>query len=290
MLRFGRWLRANAEAFLALAIAITFGVLTVLDVIGPDDDIINAAILLVLALLVATLLRDRTTLGTALQTMNAVRLVSGSEVGPALAEARRDTDRWVHKGATGAHLRSVTLPACIELARQRRRPLRVQLEILDPTDTAACDEYAQFRSSLGSRNWTREEVQLEVYATLFAVFWHRSRFTFLSVDVGLSRTMSTLRVDLSANALVIGQEDPAGATLLVAAGRPHHAAYDRELVASFHQTRRVHLDAADELTFDDEPSTDDVRRLFRLLGIDLPATFSERDIVRIVQLAREVRP
>jgi hypothetical protein len=55
MKRIGRWLPANAEPTLALAIAIVFGALGVLDVLGPDSSIVNAAVLLTLALLAATL-------------------------------------------------------------------------------------------------------------------------------------------------------------------------------------------------------------------------------------------
>jgi hypothetical protein len=54
MKRIGRWLPANAEPTLALAIAIVFGA-GVLDVLGPDSSIVNAAVLLTLALLAATL-------------------------------------------------------------------------------------------------------------------------------------------------------------------------------------------------------------------------------------------
>jgi hypothetical protein len=35
----------------------------------------------------------------------------------------------------------------VEIARQEGRPLRVQLEVLDLTDEALCEEYARFRST-----------------------------------------------------------------------------------------------------------------------------------------------
>jgi hypothetical protein len=56
MRRFGQWLVDNADGMLVLTIAITVGALGVLDVLGGEE--INAAILLTLALLAATLLRE----------------------------------------------------------------------------------------------------------------------------------------------------------------------------------------------------------------------------------------
>jgi len=162
MRRFGRWLRANAEPMLALTIAIVFGLLGVLDVLGPDSSVINAAVLLTLALLAATLLRDRSSVGEALTAIATVRSASGPELSQAYADAWRNTDRWIFKGGTGGSLRASTLPRSVEIARQEGRPLRVQLEVVDPTDDALCDAYARLRSTpaggasgAGASNTTR---------------------------------------------------------------------------------------------------------------------------------------
>jgi len=288
MRRFGRWLRANAEGFLALSIAIVFGLLVVLDVFGPNSSVVNGAILLTLALIAVTLLRDRASVERALLNVSAVLVASGPEVGQAQAEARRNTDRWIFKGGTGGSLRTVTLPNCVEIARQERRPLRVQLEIIDPTDEDLCEEYARFRSSLsagpgrGKEEWTRERVRLESYATIFAACWHRQRFTFLTVEIGLSRVMSTFRWDLSASCVILSQEDPSGASLIFENDRSYYRACNRELVASFNQARRVHLDRADAYQLGEEPTTEDARRLFALLQLDLPSTFGERDLTAMI--------
>src|SRR5882757_8401537 len=262
MRRFGRWLRANAEGFLALSIAIVFGLLVVLDVFGPNSSVVNGAILLTLALIAVTLLRDRASVERALLNVSAVLVASGPEVGQAQAEARRNTDRWIFKGGTGGSLRTVTLPNCVE--------------------------YARFRSSLsagpgrGKEEWTREPVRLESYATIFAACWHRQRFTFLAVEIGLSRVMSTFRWDLSSSCVILSQEDPSGASLIFENDRSYYRACNRELVASFNQARRVHLDRADAYQLGEEPTTEDARRLFALLQLDLPSTFGERDLTAMI--------
>jgi hypothetical protein len=112
MKRIGRWLPANAEPTLALAIAIVFGALGVLDVLGPDSSIVNAAVLLTLALLAATLLRDRASVDQALNAMSAV----GPPAAPSLA---RPTLR---RAATQTAGSSRAAPAIA--AREHAAPLR----------------------------------------------------------------------------------------------------------------------------------------------------------------------
>jgi hypothetical protein len=288
MKRFGRWIRANAEPVLALAIAVTFGLLGVLDVIGPETGIVNAAVLLVLALLSATLLRDRSSVDRALGNIATVRAVSGPELSEAFAAARRDTDRWVFKGGAGTSVRAVDLPRCVEIARQEARPLRVQIDVLDPTDEVLCAEYARFRG-LGDAatdgTWTAERVRKEVCATILAACSYRQRYrNVLTIEVAVSRTMSTLRWDLAKNFVIVTPEDGSGSSLVFDSGRSHYRVLDRELVAGFNQARRVPLDRADEVRLGDPPTTEDVRRLFASIGLDLPAAFSERDVVEIVGL------
>ena len=106
MARFTRWLRRNADAVLALLVAVVVGVLAVVEVLGADQ--VNAAILLVLALLAATLLQDRRAAAQALTSPSAVRLLNGLEVSQEHAEARRATEQWIFKGGTGTYLRAVT--------------------------------------------------------------------------------------------------------------------------------------------------------------------------------------
>jgi hypothetical protein len=98
MVRFMRWLIANVDAVVALLIAVTVGILSVLDVLGTEK--INAAILLVLALLATTLLQDRRSASKAQADTSAVRQLSRVEINQELAEARRHTEQWTYKGGT----------------------------------------------------------------------------------------------------------------------------------------------------------------------------------------------
>ena len=284
MVRFTGWLRANADGIVALLIAVTVGVLAVLDVLGTEK--VNAAILLVLALLAATLLKDRRSASRAADT-SAVRQLSTLEVGQENAQARRHTDQWIFKGGTGTYLRAATLPECVEHARREQRPLRMQLEIIDPTDEALCTAYAQFRSSLSpgpdgtGETWTVLRTRKESFATVLAACWYRQRYPFLTIEVGLSKVMSTFRWDLSSQNVIMTQDDPSHPALMFAKGKPYYRAYSRELVASFRQARRIDLDKASELQLSDEPTVEEIRKLFSMLELELPRSFTDRDIAEV---------
>jgi hypothetical protein len=182
--RLAAWLKENADAAIALVVAIVIGLLILADIVHGDQ-YVNAAILIVLALLATTLLRDRIrtdaderradevtnrtlelldrmpdgvqiaelqqTVESARKAMDnasMVRVVSGEETGHELALARRDTDRWLFKGGTGTYLRAVTLPECVAIARREKRTFKLQVEIIDPTDERVCRRYAEYRRSL----------------------------------------------------------------------------------------------------------------------------------------------
>lgn len=288
MVRFTTWLRANADGFVALLVAITVGILAVFEVLNTAN--VNAAILLVLALLAVTLLKDRQDSKTLTDT-SAVRQLSSVEISQEHAEARRHTEQWTFKGGTGTFLRAVTLKECVEHARREQRPLRMQLEILDPTDAALCTMYARFRSSLTpgpdgtGEPWTVDRTRKESFATVLAVCWYRQHFAFLRIEVGLSQVMTTFRWDLSSHSLIMTQHDQSTTALMFAKGKPYYRAYSRELDASFQQARRVDLDQAATLQLSNEPTIDETRSLFTMLELELPPSFTDRDVSDIIAKA-----
>ncbi|RJQ79296.1 hypothetical protein D5S17_11295 [Pseudonocardiaceae bacterium YIM PH 21723] len=293
MTRFVGWLRKNADGFFALLLALTVGLLGVLDVLGAEK--VGAATLLILALIAATLLRDRYLSLREVSKNRMVSLLNGIEIGQAHATARRNTEIWWFKGGTGTYLRASTLPICVETARREQRPLRMQLEILDPADEPLCKTYAQFRSSLApapdrtGETWTTDRTRKEAFATVLAACWYRQRFTFLTVEIGLSKVMSTFRWDLSSSCVIMTQDNANTPALMFEQDKPHYRDFSRDLVSSFKQTRKVQLSLADDLVFSDEPTIEETKKLFSVLDLPLPASFSDRDVADIVRKALRPR-
>ncbi|MGR6319399.1 hypothetical protein Q2K19_28910 [Micromonospora soli] len=329
MARLFTWVVKNLDAFIGLLIAVTVAVLGLTNAVSQE--VVNSAILLILALLAQSMLRDRLRRETAehqvrnvltdtrdrltelvpqmheitgpegalnrareaIDSVSMVRVLHGSEVGQALAEARRHTDRWTFKGGTGTYTRAVTLPECLEHARRRNGTLHVALEIIDPTDEEICERYARFRRSLApdarEERWTVDRTRKESYATVLAACWHLQRSGLLTIDVRLSAQMTTFRYDLSSTCVIITQENPQTPALRIDRKELYYNRYNIELQYSREQSRRVPIEAAAQVKLDDEPSVEQVRRLFTALGLPLPRSFGDREVADIVGRAIQAR-
>ncbi|NUW34390.1 hypothetical protein HTZ77_23550 [Nonomuraea sp. SMC257] len=288
-----------------------------------QQQLVSAATLVILALVATALLRDRVrqapveetitsgaladlparlarldeidglVTGTrkALDALQLVRVLgSRQEIAQAHAEARKDTTRWSFRGGTGTYLRAVTLPECVAAARRVKRHLTVRVEIVDPTNAEVCETYAHYRRSLSDapdgtgETWTTDRVRKESYATILAAFWYRQRYGLLDIGVGLSATMTTFRWDLSATRLLMTVEDPNRA-MTALAGTFFYENCDTELRLSFEQARRVPLEKYKKVPLSDEPTVEEVQDLFERIGVPLPRSYNEHDVVDIARKA-----
>ncbi|MGH3933840.1 MAG: hypothetical protein ACRDS1_02465 [Pseudonocardiaceae bacterium] len=322
MSRIIKWIAKNADGLIGLVLAACIAILAWADVVGTNQ--VNSAVLLLLAVLATTLLRDRVRSGyierdvrkvceqlqaldskvtgsqQALEQASYLRILRGDAIAEALATARRDTDFWTFKGGTGTFTRAVTLPECIARARENGRALTVRLEILDPTDDDLCEHYAVFQRSTSQtldgtgEAWTIERTKKESFATVLAACWYRQRYQPLTVEVGLSSTISTFRWDLSSRSLVMtqfitqrGAQEPA---LLIERGSTYYDRYSTELRTSFEQSRRLPIDqAAKTVRLGDEPSVEDAQKIFVALNLPLPASFDDGVISDIIRKAIQAK-
>lgn len=312
-----RWLARNIDPLLAVVVAVALGILNVFTNVSAAT--LSGGVLLVLGVLSVAVLRDRhreddteeamreevrraSELASALTGMQGtlgrlermlddatmLRVLPGpTEVAQAHANARRTTDRWIFRGGTGTYIRAVTLRECVANARRDRRTLQVHLEIIDPADKRVCENYVSFRQSLATDQpeWTVERAQRESYATIVACCWYRQRYELLDLHIGLSSVMPTLRWDMSAACLIVTQESPHKPALLVEHGKLLYTYMQTELRKSLEQARPVQLDLARNATLSDDPTIDEVRRLFLAMNMPLPASVTDRDIHDIISRA-----
>jgi hypothetical protein len=313
MKRLMAWIGRNIDGVILVSIAFVLAMLEIF-----SNDWRSSAVLFVLGTLSVAMLRDRghqeeserrlheelrragevppmvtaltstvAGVGRTLDDLSMVRVLSWSEVSAVLAEARRTTDRWVFRGGTGTYVRARTLPDCIAHARRARRGLMVRLEIIDPTDEEVCARYGRFRRSLADdeTDWTLERTQRESYATIMACCWYRQRYDLLDVRIALSHVMPTLRWDLSASGLLITQEDPRKPAVYIEQGKLLYEYLSMELRTSLDQARPVPLEQARNVDLSEEPTFDEVRRLFVALDMPLPSSCTEDDLSDIVNRA-----
>ncbi|WP_405484809.1 hypothetical protein [Nocardia sp. NBC_00511] len=322
------WIKENAEGSVAIVLAVTMSVLGLVDVFPVEmvskvipltlgvvafallrdrwrQEAVNSEMLRAAAEVTATLVQLRERLEHVrqldgllastqhtLEGLAAVRFAVGAEVSEALARARSDTDRWIFKGGTGAHTRVVTLPQCVKRANHVRRELVVRMEILDPTDLDACDQYARLYQSLAdgeeddAHTWTGKGTQIESYATILAACWYKQRSRhLLDIEIGLTSAVSMFRWDLSSRFLIMTQRGPRFPAMIVEKGRPYYDSWSIELRTSFAGSRRVPMERALLVPLGNDPSVVEVRGLFDVLGLDLPDQFTDADIDSIIEKA-----
>ncbi|WP_433473558.1 hypothetical protein ACQPZP_32750 [Spirillospora sp. CA-142024] len=299
MLRVWKMLTAYVDVAVAFALAV---VILTLDIGGiASTKLVQSATMATLAVVAIVLLRDRARGDTrgmeilksvdALQKQMDVRVVSGTECNRVLTDARRDTDRWMFRGGTGAYIRAVTLPECVSAARPRRRRLEFRLEILDPMKPDLCREYVRLHQRLAvsdnspEQGWTVDETRRELFATILAACWHQQRYEFLDIDVRLSSAYSLLRYELSTSCLVFTQRGPEFPAMVINSGTPAYLSWESELHVSFQQAKSLPLQSVKSMQLSLVPSAEEVREVFRMLGIELPAAYTDRDLDKLSELA-----
>lgn len=322
MSRTVKWITRNADGLIALVLAACIAILAWADVVGTNQ--VDGAVLLILAVLATTLLRDRVRSGfverdvremcrqlealdakvthnqKALDQASSLRVLRGDAIGEALAAARCDTDIWMFKGGTGTFIRDVTLPECVDRAQRNGGTLTVRLEILDPTDDDLCEHYATFQRSSSQipggtgEVWTVQRTKKECFATVLAGCWHRQRYRPLTLEVGLSSTISTFRWDLSSRSLVItqliAQRDALEPALLIERGSPYYDRHATELRTSFDQSRLLPIEqAAKAVPLDDKPSVEQTQQLFAALHLPLPTSFDDDSVSEIIEKALQAK-
>jgi hypothetical protein len=219
------------------------------------------------------------------------RVLRGSEVQKAHAEARARTDRWIFKGGTGTYLRAVTLPRCAEAARHDRRAIEFAIEIINPANAGTCERYEHFRRSVSAGpdgtgdTWYRGRARLESYATILAACWYRQRFRLLDIQVAVTGTVSTFRFDMSSEHLIITQDDARFPALLIPRDKTLFDAYRLELRNSFEQAERVELELADQLALGDEPAPEELRVLLDVLGLSPRPPLGDEEAAIVIQKA-----
>lgn len=133
------------------------------------------------------------------------------DVGQALRQIAENTADYKLFVRTGRHFRAEILPVLVNSAIKSRRPVQIEVVLLNFRNDALCEKYAAYRksTSFDAKVWTTEYVQQEVLATISrlidTVVTHSS---LVKVDLYLSDRLSIFRIDGSSDELIVTREDP----------------------------------------------------------------------------------
>ena len=129
---------------------------------------------------------------------------------------------------TGRYFRSKILPKLVQNAVSARKPIDVDVVLLDFRNAEVCRQYAQYREECSFDNvlWSGEYVSTEVLATILAIVQAaRENPSVLRVSLSLSSRLSTFRIEGSAEEMLITREDPKDVAYRYDRSRPEHSAY-----------------------------------------------------------------
>lgn len=310
MKRVVTWIGVNLDILVALSLAIVVSALDIADIVS--DEAVSNATVATLAVLAFVMLRSRMrsetaedTVGNAVRSANQkldllpgvlqgdakARLVKGEEFNRILAEAHENTDRWIFKGSTGAYVRAITLPTCVQNARRHRRALIVRLEMLDPSDISLCRRFVRLHQSLATTpdspewSWTVEGTRKELYATVLAACWYQQRYELLDIEIGFSATVSMFRYELSSLFLIITQRGPNFPATVVRGDTLALDCWGTELHASLQQARPLHMKKAKDALLSASPTVEEVRNLFSQLDLPTAAEYPDETLVEITTMA-----
>lgn len=202
--------------------------------------------------------------------------------GDCLRRVFQVTKLWWFDGSTGRYQRAKTLPEMGRLARADGTSRDVTIVLLDPTDEILCRRYANYRRGLLSgkgKDWTVESVRRDLYATLLAACTY-SDTEPLTVTVGLKRTMSILRYDLSDSRLVITKEGRSDPAICCPSDSFYFDAYREDLRWALKQARPIDLSAVVVPTggFDRESA----RAAFRTMDVYTSALDNDGMVDRVI--------
>ncbi|MGH3168754.1 MAG: hypothetical protein ACRDN0_23095 [Trebonia sp.] len=306
------WLADNADVVIGLGLAVFASILGIAGIV-PGYVVANVTVL-TLATLAFVMLRDRgrqekaaKQIAGSVTSANAqvlhlfakfqenrpIKILNGPEISRALVLARTGTDQLVFKGATGTFTRGVSLPECLTAARDSRRPLRVRIEVFDPSDTQLLESYVKLYASWADGpddpqgHWTVDDTRQEILATILSACWQKEKHPWLlDIEVFLSPALTTFRWDLTHNALIITQIGPRFPAMLIERDDVYYSCWSAELYASMEASaRRLPLREVSAVQLGDRPGPAAVRELFDHLNVPIPDTYRDEDLKALIQKA-----
>ena len=203
---------------------------------APDERWVNIIIALLLSVLASTVFA----LSSALYLhyffvdpfeVDSSRKLLPQDIGSALegiADATGDYRIFVR---TGRHFRAEVLPRLVKRSKRTRSPIRIEAVLLDFRDLDVCQRYVAYRGSatFDKAVWGLEYVQKEILATVLALIDSRKNSgNLISIDLYLSRRLSTFRMDGSTDQILITREGPQDLASRYFRSDPDFAAFSHE--------------------------------------------------------------
>ncbi|SFK37421.1 hypothetical protein SAMN03159338_4069 [Sphingomonas sp. NFR04] len=250
-----RWMFGSIGLLLLLLLATRFAVLphiwTPREPLGPFKSTYPNAILAVIDAAVGTLLTVGLT-GAFLvllipKEVREAKLVTvhPKDLAAELIASVSTSREYFFRGRSARYFRSTILPL-IEAGSRTGSAARVIWMLLpDPTDHALMESYARFRNASAFRGrqtqWTAWDIQMEILAATIAVAAKARKNPYLEFHLGLARSFSILRINMTDNAAIMTREDPKLPAFKAIRGTVFYDSYREDIQQSVRQAGEVDL-------------------------------------------------
>ncbi|HET9173213.1 MAG TPA: hypothetical protein VFN97_27540 [Actinospica sp.] len=156
-----------------------------------------------------------------------------------LRKAARETTSWRHRSATGALLRACVLPELSAASRALRRPITLQIELLNAGNDTACRDFGRHIGL--DVDAARRRLQIETYATIVAVCLERKENRRLHAHIRLSPLFTRQQVDLTDDRLILTPSGHAEQAAMTRFREQYRQSFQRELGDAWERAKHTDL-------------------------------------------------
>lgn len=199
-----------------------------------------------------------------------------------IQQAASGADFWYVKARTARYFSTKTLQWLMASADNRNRDIGIRLHMMNPLDGNLLGQYVDYRISGGAGSeLTAQGVQDEIFATVIRCLIAMKKCPRLAVEIVLSDTLWTARLDISQDmALITGPgKIPA---IMLRKKSPLYSVYRHEFRTSFSAHDRIKLLLTDIVLPREFRTSENIRQA--LLSVQVAHEVAQDQLDRVVRL------
>lgn len=214
------------------------------------------------------------------------RFLSSDQIEGAIREGTTGAREWSVRARTARYFRRRTLPWIAASSVQAGRTVRIRVQLLDPGDVNLLGDYVDYQASeaTSGREFDVNRVRREILATLVTLLDYNTRYPRLSIEVGLSRSLWLMSLDICDDRAIICGQHGGHPAILHSEGSSFYNTTRDEFEAGFASSRVLALNGRSFRL--DEATAGSARLALETIQVDHSA-LSDEDVEQVISAARK---
>lgn len=167
-----------------------------------------------------------------------IRVLRPQDINEEVKSLSSDTSTYLLWTRSGSFFRAYTLPTLDELARDKKRNIRIQLLLPNPEEERLVSSYSGILQSLGE-NQEGNSLLSHVIATCLSCAIASANNRYLDVQIHLSHFLPSFRLDLSDNGVILTHDDKAKSALYFKQGSEFFEMFRSTMLNECNISRKV---------------------------------------------------